>query len=390
MATDLELIQRLSKGFPRSEGYMTVPPGWGMGWLRARDEARTRLAVVGVIADSIAKGSGATDQWGLSWTGLLRSELQGRFGNGGSGFVTVDLANGGNVVATGAWDTFPSLGSASRGGPGGVSYRPTTAGNGATLTFPVDGSKVEVIMKTHPTYGRVDVQVDGGATQQVLVNTALSVLRFDTGVTTPGPHTVKVTAAVGVCEIYGVSGRNTTGVVLDNYSGGGLSIAGSNFNLATVTVSGSPNTYTTDSLASMGAAGSVDVLVFAVGINDVVLGGVQTFEALMDNLTGVFARAINEGVADASPPDLIIQIEHGGKADGLLDTELAYTTVVMALRAFADGMGALVVDVWGAGQRSWKAWQNLGWWSNGNTDLVHPENRGHRFYYEQMRPAFIW
>jgi lysophospholipase L1-like esterase len=384
--TDLALIQSLTKPPPRSAPFVYIPEGWGMGWARARVEASERLAIMGIVADSIGKGSGADDQWGLSWPGLCRSEFQSRWGNGGSGFVTVDLANGGNVVPTGAWDTFPSLGNGSRGGPGGVSYRPTTAGNGATLTFPVDGSKVEVLMKTHPTYGRMDVQVDGGAVQQVLVNTALSVKRFDTGVTTPGPHSVKVTAAVGMSEVWGVSGRNTTGLVIDNYSGGGLSIAGTNFNLASTTVSGT-GTYTTDTLASMGTP---DVLIFSVGINDVVLGLVGTYEALMDNLNGVFARAIAEGLTDPTPPDIAIVITHGGKADSLLDAELAYPTVCSALRAFADGVGAAVVDVWAAAHHSYKYWQNLGWWSNGNTDLVHPANPGHRFMYELIRPLFVW
>lgn len=387
--TDLQLLQSLTKPPPSSYPFVYVPPGWGMGWARARVEAAERLAVIGLIGDSIPKGSGASDQWATSWPGLLRGDLQARHGNGGSGFVTVDLANGGNVVATGSWDTFPSLGAASRGGPGGVSYRPSSAGNGATLTFPVNGSKVEVLLKTHPTYGRVDVQVDGGAVQQVLVNTALSVLRFDTGVTTPGQHTVKITAAVGMSEVWGVSGRNTTGLLIDNYSGGGLSIAGANFNLATTTVSGT-GTYTTDSLASAGTAGTLDALIFQVGINDVVLGNVSTYEALMDNLNGVFARAVNEGLTDPTPPEVVIMVEHGGKADSLLDAEVAYPTVTAALRAMGDGLGAAVVDVWAAGHHSYKYWQNLGWWSNGNTDLVHPEDRGHRFMYEMIRPLFVW
>lgn len=386
MATDLELLQRLTTGVPRSAPFRRVPDGWGIpGWLRARDEAATRPVVLGIIGDSIGKGTDASNQFHTSWPGLLRRALQQKFGDGGSGFVTVDQAQGGVVGSTGAWTTAPAFGQPSRGGPGGVSYRPTVAGNGATLTFPVWGSTVTLWAKTAPSFGRVDVAIDGGAPVQVPLTAAVSVTgRAFTGLTA-GPHSVVVTAASGSSEVYGVSARNATGVVVDNYSGGGNSIAGSAFSLATVTVSGT-GTYTTDTLAAMGTC---DALIIALGVNDT-LAALSTGEALSDNLNGVIARAWDQGATDSTPPDIVVVVQHAGKVDTFLDTALEYPQVAQQLRSIADGYGAALVDVWAAGGRSWKRWADANYWGSSNTDTVHPNDAGHRAYFDLISPLFLW
>lgn len=388
MVTDAQLIYGLPRGMPKSRPNLYVPEGWGETWLRARAEASTRPVIVGLIGDSVGKGTDASPQFNRSWPGILRSRLQARHGDGGSGFVTTDLAGTPHVVATGAWTTAPGFGVPSRGGPGGVSWRPTVAGNGATLTYTVRGSSLAVLLKTAPSFGTFNVSVDGGPDTPVALNSAVSVLSHPVTGLTSGDHTVRVTATTGNGEVFGVTGRNPTGVILDNWSGGGASITvTASFGLLTPTVSGTGSpTFASDTLAQMGVP---DVFMLALGVNDV-LAAAPTQESISDALTYVFGRVMAQGATDSYPPDLIVVLEHGGKVDTLLDAAVEYSQVVAQVRQAAMGVGAAIVDVWGAGRRSWQAWADQGYWGSGNADTVHPSNAGHDAYADLIWPLFDW
>lgn len=375
-----------TKGAPRSSGPLWVPDGWGETWWRARAQAATRQVVVGIMGDSIGKGTDADpSELHDSWAGRMRTFLQQRYGDGGSGFVSIDLND---ITSTGAWTVSPGFGTPSRGGPGGVSWRPTVAGNGATVTFPVKGTTLGVLFKTAPSFGTFNVSVDGGSNQPVALNSAVSVLSYPVTGLAEGWHTVRVTATTGNGEVFGVTGRNATGIVVDNYSGGGASITNTaTFGLQTATVSGTGSpTYTTDSLAQMGTP---DLFIMMLGVNDV-LAAAPTQESISDNLTYLYGRVMAQGATDATPPDIAIVIEHAGKVDTLLDSAVEYSQLAQQLRSYAQAIGAAVVDVWGAGRRSWQHWADLGLWGGSNTDTVHPNAAGHEQYWELIRPLVDW
>lgn len=379
---------------PRAPSHITVPAGWGERWEAAVAEVDTRAVTVAVIGDSISIGGGATDYLTDGYVGLLRAELQERYGDAGDGFVTVGygqsdlnaLIPGWSLPVTGGgWTADSTL-----GGPNGSAIRPTTAGDGSTITFTVDAaSELTIWSATDPTYGRYDYELDGAAAVQVPQNLTAGV-QATTIPVADGEHTVKITAASGTCRIYGVQGDlRSSGIVVQNMSMFGRETS----HLPDVTTVGTTESAlrTTVDVFS-GDNSPADLGIFALGINDMdsdvseadVVGWVDAALRLLrgyklDPDLNAFGDVLSE--AD-TPADLIVVLEHRAArgyelVDLQPDVNVRWTRILSALRSVAATYGAAVVDMWGIGGRSYTEWNDAGMLYD---PIGHPSDDGHAAY----------
>lgn len=225
---------------------LVAAPAWDAGYRAAlaRAKAGTGLCRISALTDSVGYGYYASNLDTLSWLGILKTSLQAQNGDGGSGIVSVSRTKvvltadtrsaaiqnaweaAGNLVATtGTWAEITN----GTDGPGGCVLQASTAG--ATATFVVRGSTVEIFYQSTPSTtaaGSFTYQIDGGA-----VSSAIQSYRVSQGAVekvtitglTAGVHTVVITATDAngtlLFSLCGVSGRNASGVVLDQCSRGG-------------------------------------------------------------------------------------------------------------------------------------------------------------------------
>jgi lysophospholipase L1-like esterase len=363
--------------------FVETRPAWGDQWRAARQLGGGRLVRVLILAASIGAGQLATDVAAKSWPNLLRIALQSKYGDGGTGFMSPDwraavMPNSG-VSSTGSWTDVQSPGppAVNEGGIGAYSVRPTTSGNGATLTFTFRGTTLDIFTKTDPAYGRVDYNIDGAGAVQIPLNSAVSINTTTVSGLSAGTHTVVLTAAAGTSRIYGIRGRNATGVIVDNVSSGGRSIQ----DMARATTNLSGHNAIQDTVAAIGA---IDLVIICLGPNDVIFDESTTIQdSLWDALEEIHNYLIKGGLSLAVPPTICTMLEHIGTADtipgfGFLKRDWIQLSSVV--RDFSDATTAALVDYWSAGRHSWDYWAAKTYWGAGNTDGVHPNDVGHQAY----------
>lgn len=348
--------------------YITRPRGWGTRWFAALDEADTRLVRVGVLGDSVSCGL-FPDDHDLGWVGLLRTALQARYGDGGSGWLDWFNSavggfggpggpNGGDTTATGAWTDVP-------GGVNGNARRPTVSGNGATLTFRPRGTTLEIVSRTDPAFGRYDYQIDGGSVVQVAQNVTAAVSTVTISGLSPGAHTVVITAAAGQCRIHGVRGRNATGILVDNLSIGGRSIVsqGLGLDVAAEGLAGQTTLSTTFSIAD-----PLDQLIVPLGVNDAVQAASPNYDTMWSVLNNVQRETRASGINSTTPPEVVQLVEH---ISGFADTSVPYKYPRIAgiQREWAASIGAAVVDTWALGRYSGEYAVGLNWFGFGLADV---------------------
>lgn len=362
-------------------GVITAPSNaWGVSWPTAVRQANQRLVRVVVFSDSLGMGQGSTHGINNGWVGRLAARTQARFGDGGSGYISTgykDNFQGGSLVTTtGSWTDVDTL-----GGLGRMVIKPTAPGNGATMTFPVRGTAIKLFLRTDPTFGTFHWQLDGGSFNAVALNSASSVLAVPISASA-GTHTVTVRATTGDGGVYGCAGYNSTGVVFDNVSYGGTFFT----QLAMDTAGTAPADLYQDTLAyrSLQALGTTDLVICCLGANDVILDADDTiYEPNIWNAAAALQyAAVSWGVTVATPPEVVIIGEHVGKVDvlaGFSQYERDWIQIHATMRQAAMSMGAVFVDVWAAGKRSWDYWDSLGYFfvNGGVHDDVHLSDAGY-------------
>jgi lysophospholipase L1-like esterase len=363
--------------------FVRTPPAWGEQWRKARLLGGSRLVRVLIASASIGAGQLASNQGTKSWYALLRAALQSRYGDGGSGFMSPDwraaATPSSGVASSGAWTDVQSPGppATSEGGIGGYAVRPTVSGNAATLTFTFRGTTLDIFTKTDPTYGRVDYQIDGGSVVQIALNSAASIKTTTiTGLST-ATHTVILTAAAGTSRIFGIRGRNATGVIVDNVSSGGRSIQ----DMARATTSITDHNAAMDTLA---AIGPVDLAIIGLGPNDVIFDESTTIQdSLWNGLEELHNYIVKGGLSLASPPSVITMLEHIGTADTIpafAFLKRDWIQLSSVVRDFSDATSTALIDYWAMGRHSWDYWAAKSYWGSSNTDQVHPSDAGHQAY----------
>lgn len=216
-----------------------VPEGWGANWLKALQAAKYRNVIVTNWSASIWNGFYSSN-WQRIYQnvlgtntpkpptgieGLVMDALQQKYGDGGSGYFSVQSVNGvvagsastasasgagGNFV--GGWDTLANVGAINN-----VNMFPHVSGSGVTVTDTnVRGSNIDVYWYPTLTAGppTLAVTIDGVA-QTAITLTVGSVTGI--GKTTypvsPGTHTLQIAATVGQPFLVGWCGRFDTGIL---------------------------------------------------------------------------------------------------------------------------------------------------------------------------------
>jgi hypothetical protein len=395
-ATDLQTQATATQALINPAG-IYVPNGWGANWKAARDGGAATLAFVG---GSSTLGYYSSDLRQKGWVDLIRNGLQAQYGDGGSGYrgaaltgvvqaadsvpaaaTTAYNAVGSNATLSGSW----SVGGSSFG-PGAKYVFTSTVGDSYTTT--VRGTQVDIYIVAgttapHTTYS---YQIDGGAVVTVpTVGTADNIQRTTISGLAATDHTVVVKHAgtagqyVSVC---GVSGRNATGVVVNNFARYGSRAA--NFAASDETTNTSWN-------GSYNYPAHCAVLTH--GPNDTnngsdSLGPEDRGDLWAKNMRIIMERIRNSGGA-VGATDLMIVLPHIGTFD---TTNVLYQDYVSRARGLAEGFGAALVDMWAIGRNSWNLWNSLGYWANSSvpgaagTDNVHPSDAGHQFIYSQIFP----
>lgn len=369
-----------------------APPGWGASWRAKLAAAGAGTAVLATIGGSSTQGYYASNLRTKGWVDLLRTSLQTTYGDGGSGFRgagltgAVQVADGVPAAATTAYNANSSNATLSGSwSVGGNSYGPGakyvfTSTVGDSYTVAVRGTAVDIYAVAgssapHTTYS---YQIDGGSVVTVATTgTADNIQKTTITGLSSGSHTVVLRHAgtggqfVAIC---GVTGRNTTGVIIHNFGRYGSRAA--NFAAADETINTSWN-------------GSYnlpcDLAILTHGPNDAI--GSDSGDTWAKNQRLIMERIRNSGGATGTT-ELLIMLPHVGT----FDSTGLYQDYASRVRGLGEAFGAAVVSMWGIGRNSWNYWNGLGYWADATnpgasgTDNVHPSDLGHAFIASVLQP----
>jgi lysophospholipase L1-like esterase len=355
-----------------------VPQGWGQWWKAALATSRSAPAVVAGAGDSIMRGYFAAAALSNGWFGQLRSVLQTKYGDGGSGFqgvvdALVQSAVMTNYVAEqvvtsvagGAW-----VAGATFDGPGStVIYNNAP---GATATFSnVRGTTIRIFVLRAGVGATFSYTIDGGAPVNTTSNGANAILVITVNGLSAGNHTVVLThtdTAAAYLNVLGVSGENAVGVRLDNYGRQGATSAYLNPGAVTY---GQPGDWTG------GPSNPADLVIYSDILNDANTN--ITAANYITNVEAFLSRVKSGTGGKRGKVDILILVPHLGS----WGTTKLYSDYLAGLRPLAEAYGAAIVNVWAQGLNSYSRWSDLGYWSDGTSsgtagaDLVHPRTQGH-------------
>ncbi|WP_307545213.1 glycosyl hydrolase family 28-related protein [Streptomyces sp. V3I8] len=370
-----------------------VPDGWGRYWRPKRNAAATGgKARIVVVGGSSSQGFYASNLHTGGWVGNMRTALQAKYGNGGSGFFSTSrsaqkLNGAGDAAALAAWTTAgciaTSTGTWTLGGslfgPGFTYLFADTTG--ASLTFKVTGTIVKIYTVSgngaRPAFtykidaaAAVSVPDSGISASNIQVTTVAGLANTE--------HTVVLTwngTATGTGQnfsVCGVAGENTTGIVVDNNAKAGAS-SGS-FVTGATTGASTP----LGAAWNGGEANPCDLLIYTAGPNDAANNVAP--DVWMANVAK-FMKAVKDTGVQTGNTDIMIVVPHLGVHDV---TNFVYAEYANRAAAIADTYGAAVVNLWRLGENSWKYWSDLGYWGDANspgaavgTDSVHPNDAGY-------------
>jgi hypothetical protein len=402
--------------------FVTVPAAWGQWWKQARTEGGSRKVHVHIWSDSIgAQGQGASNARTTSMASLIQSTLQTNYGNGGTGFLSHEYST------KSGWTT-----------DHGVGGTVALASGTATMAFSsISGSSLKIFYRVGVT-GSFRWRIDGGS--YTTVNTTSSgtepgVVSISTTDTT---HSVDIERLSGTVGVHGVYGERSAGIVMsrigqsgraayhyalasfDRFSigltNGSATITSANAGLfnesmvnrylsglfvplpsdAKITAVASPTSATINGNASgtgtytvdlslnppswSGISGATitdsvlpraDLVILMLGANDP--ANLDNTQAIWSEGASHILRAYNADTSKDFTPDLIVVIEHIGN---WFDIGSRYHAFAAAMAAMAEGTGGALVDIWGIGRRSFKYWNDLGYFA----DVIHPSDSGHAAY----------
>ena len=367
-------------------------PAFGRFWYAAL--AGKTKPVVAVVGDSIAKKFNA-GSIAASWVGLLRAELQAAYGDGGSGFVGMaDAGGAAGTFLSGSWSSYAdidrvtltgtwTLASYVGAGPGVTLGASSTLGSAAT--FRVRGSEIAVyFLGDTGVGGTFSVKIDAASAVNYTTGSKASIATLrqvvGTGLASTGWHTVVFTLVSGSFNFTGVSGENTTGVVVNNFSrGGATTVEASNANC--------PNW-------NGGVDYPCDLMIFALGVNDVGTAVQGVMAANSAQRARIFLSAVREGTANSNgSTDIIILNNHAGST-ATRDPNLVTHYMSARYREIVDSYEGCFVDIWAAFNNNYATAAAASYWGGTTVgppgaDTLHPGDIGHGLLYNVLRPAVI-
>jgi lysophospholipase L1-like esterase len=415
--------------------YVVVPASWGSQWKQARTEAASRRVNVHIWSDSIGTtGSGASNPRTTSMAGLIQSNLQTAYGNGGSGYLSHEYATKSGWTNT--TDTLPDPNQIDNVGFGGTFVIATSA---ATMSFTdIQGTTVKIFYRNTQS-GSFRWRIDGGSFTTV---NQLGVA-FEPGVVTLNSlsdtaHSIDIEWISGTAGIFGVYGERATGIVLSRIGQSGraasdyaqmllqritigvtngsptITSAGIGFfnssmvgrflsgffaplphNAQITAVSSATSATMSGNASSTGQIEAnlsvnrpswanvpgdtitdnglprADLVIVMLGANDP--ANYSRSPASWMNGVSRILKPYYSGASKDFSPDLILMIEHQGD---WFDVESHWPEYTAAMASMAEGMGGALVDVFGIGHRSYKYWNDRGYFA----DTIHPSDLGHAAY----------
>jgi hypothetical protein len=311
-----------------------LPPAWNSTW-----ENAGALMRFGIIGDSIGEGFSGASNYSVSWAGLVTTNLQQLYGDGGSGFVGVNFAKYDTN-----WDFHRGQ------GPGDILATSSTAG--AKVNFAVRGSKIAVYSASMG--GLCFVSMDGATQTPVSVNTGIAVTTMNVA---PSTHSVDFIVGSGTCGVYGVAGEFDKGITVDNFSFGGRT----SYSYITPDDQSYGNSWDW----SGGPNRPVDILVYGIGVNDAHYS-VETVAQYIANVDQIVNHTAATDVLFYMPAIGLWQQPAGPD----------YTEMLMALQTYAWQRDYGYLSI----QPLAPPWSKS-WFS----DAIHPNDLG----YSQMASLFM-
>lgn len=372
------------------------PAGWGTMWRAARANSGSSLARVAVVGDSIQRGFYASNLDTKGYIGLLRQALQTAYGDGGSGFKGVMDTSVLSPAAyaainywtlSGTWNLATS--SLLKNGPGGKAIQPSLTTDYAEAV--VRGTIAEFFAIDTSSAFPLRPSIDGVAQTNIASSGAKAIFHPAYPGLAAGNHTLRVTNSV---YLVGVSGRNTTGVVVDNYAVQG-STSGQwnnldNLQAVTNVIDGGAGAW------SGGYKRPCDLLIMGDILNDAAAGAsydqyLDYLKMFLDGVRGKTSGAAG-GFGQIGDQDILIVLPHAGRFDNA--TTSRHMQMAKNARDLAEQYGAALVNFWTLGRNSWDYWNSLGYWSDdttasglAGTGAAHPSNAGHQYMYDTLVAA---
>jgi lysophospholipase L1-like esterase len=146
-----------------------------------------------VMGDSISEGANASDYISKGYVGLLRTALQGKFGDVGKGFIPVHYPFSGKLWS---WSANWNNNDDAMGATG--SYL-STAANGETASINFSGTGFGLVFTKGSICGSVSVAIDGGEPVTINTNGAYtSAWAYEITGLTDGNHALVLTTSIAV------------------------------------------------------------------------------------------------------------------------------------------------------------------------------------------------
>lgn len=388
-----------SSAGPISSNGIYIPNGWGRITAAKLKATATTPITLAVVGDSIAQGFYSSNLLTKSWPALLKSKLQGLYGNGGSGFFSVanssavltSLGLGGSPLAayvaignnlwtvTGTWTTGGGY------GPGYYASYNGTLNNTISSPAIIIGQYVD--MFSYAVGKPATYSIDSGAFTGALPTGsggAPAKTTVNTGSSATTAHSVTFTTGTGGTNnmvILGVTGRNSSGVRLDEFAAWGATTSIYNNQEAT------PNAYSGS--WSGGANNPADLVLYNVGNNDATADvAVATSLSNIDAyLQGVLDSAYYGGTVNSTGVEVAFVLSFIGKNDA---TAPQYSALRSGIAGLATAYNAAVLDLGALASNNWTAMQAAGYMGNSaslgaaGTDPIHLSDAGHAWVATQI------
>jgi lysophospholipase L1-like esterase len=297
------------------------PTNWGVNWKSKLSNTATSNATIAILGDSITYGFDASDLTtrtsGNSYSGVLRNSLQSLYGDGGSGYISVNMGLGFGTIGsytsantgvstTGTWTT------QSGDGPASANIYTNTLNSTATFAY-VRGSTIVVYFSYAPNVGTFTVTIDGTNMGTVTATSGSFSIGTSSYTVSAGTHTVLITStssgASGYVSLFGVRGTNPTGVIVDNYGYSGQTSGG--------VLTGNNGSFGYGGVVPYSGGNSMrcDLFIYALGVNDAraLSGYATTADIYGSNVSTTFEYIRNNpAFTSTGSTDIMIMMPHIG------------------------------------------------------------------------------
>lgn len=404
-----------------------VPAAWGERWRQARTEAGSRHVQVHIWGDSIyANGLGASTPRTTSVSALIQAQLQTLYGDGGTGFINHSYATKTGTWATGNDNNFGGTGARAsaaatmqftavmgttirifhRNANITGSFRWQIDGGGFTTVTPPTGFGVEpgavIATGLSDTSHTVDIEwvsgqvvisgVQGFRATGITVSrigesgraashyspitldriTSVTTTNGSATITTPGAGSFrsmmigKYITGTGIATDTTISAvaSATSATLSQNATASGTNTMDIQFHRSTWAAA---TTQTVDPPLATGLT-RADLVIMALGVNDPT--NIEFYgRTFRDGMSRIMSTYTSGSGYDFSP-DFVFVMPHFAN---WFDVYSRKNEIASELASIAAGSGGALVDVWGMAKRSYKYWNDLGYFA----DVVHPSDSGH-------------